>query len=424
MDLELSEDESDLRDNVRAVLGNVCPPAAVRAVFEGKGDATAIWARMVELGWPALAIAEDHGGLGMGFVEVALVAEELGRTVVPGPFLATVTQFAPAVRELGERAGGAPLAGELLGRIAAGEVTGTVALAESGRWDPVAVEATATRSASDGGWVLHGDKEAVLDGDRADKVLVVARAPGTTGRDGLGAFVVAGAELTATPRSVVDPTLPLADLGLDGVSVPADRVLAAPGTPGVAVALDRAGQEAVVALAASIAGACRAIFEQTVEYAKVREQYGRPIGSFQALKHRMADMYLTVERATSLCYFAALTIAEEDPRRAEAAAMAKAAAGECQRLVVKDGLQLHGGIGMTWENDLHFLLKRAMAGDALYGNAGHHRSRLAEMLGFVPAVEPAESAESARTTSNGTETGTGTGTGKSQAGTTSREAVA
>jgi alkylation response protein AidB-like acyl-CoA dehydrogenase len=130
-------------------------------------------------------------------------------------------------------------------------------------------------------------------------------------------------------------------------------------------------------------GACRKIFEDTLEYAKQREQYDRPIGSFQALKHRLADMYLAVERATALCYFAALTIAEEDVRRTEAASLAKAAAGECQQLLVKDGLQLHGGIGYTWEHDLHFLLKRAKAGDALFGNAITHRAKLAKQLGLV-----------------------------------------
>jgi alkylation response protein AidB-like acyl-CoA dehydrogenase len=340
---------------------------------------------MVELYWPALAIAEDRGGLGMGFVEVALVAEELGRAVVPGPFLATVTQFAPAVRELG---GDAPLAADLLGRIAAGELTGSVALAERGRWEPAAVAATAEETA--GGWALRGSKDAVLDGADAEEVLVVARAAGTSGTDGLGAFVVACSDLSATPRMVVDPTLPLADLAFDGVVVPAARVLAEPGTDGVAEALDRAGQEAIVALAASTVGACRAIFEQTVAYAKERVQYDRAIGSFQALKHRMADMYLAVERAASLCHFAALTITEEDPQRATAASMAKAAAGECQRLVVQDGLQLHGGIGMTWDHDLHFLLKRAVAGDTLYGNAVHHRARLARLLGFVAQSDQRE----------------------------------
>jgi alkylation response protein AidB-like acyl-CoA dehydrogenase len=374
MDLEFSEDEAALRDNVRAVLAGICPPAAVRAVFEGKGDPASVWSRMVELDWPGLGIPEEAGGLGMGYVAVALVAEELGRAVAPGAFLATVTQFAPAVRELAGPA-------DLLARVAAGEVTGTVALAEEGGWEPAAVAATARETAE--GWLLAGAKRAVLDGAQAGEVLVVARAEGTAGLEGLGAFLVEGSRLDATPRPVIDPTLPLADLALDGVVVPPDRVLAPPGAPGVAEALERAGQEATVALAASTVGACRVVFERTVDYAKVREQYGRPIGSFQALKHRMADMFLAVERATALCYFAALTIAEEDPRRAQAASMAKAAAGECQDLVARDGLQLHGGIGVTWENDLHFPVKRAITGDTLYGNAVHHRARLAQMLGLV-----------------------------------------
>jgi len=374
MDLEFSEDEAALRDNVRAVLAGICPPAAVRAVFEGKGDPASVWSRMVELDWPGLGLPEEAGGLGMGYVAVALVAEELGRAVAPGAFLATVTQFAPAVRELQGPS-------DLLARVAAGQVTGAVALAEESGWEPAAVVATARETAE--GWVLAGTKRAVLDGARADEVLVIARAEGTSGPEGLGAFLVEGSDLDATPRPVIDPTLPLADLGLDGVVVPPDRVLASPGAEGVPEALERAGQEAIVALAASTVGACRVVFERTVDYAKVREQYGRPIGSFQALKHRMADMFLAVERATALCYFAALTIAEEDPRRAQAASMAKAAAGECQELVARDGLQLHGGIGVTWENDLHFPVKRAITGDTLYGNAVHHRARLAQMLGLA-----------------------------------------
>ena len=154
----------------------------MRAAFDGAGekDVAALWAQMVELYWPALAIAEEHGGLGLGFVEVTLVAEELGRAVAPGPFLATVSQFAPAVREAGAVAAtGTDLAADLLARVAAGEVTGTVALAERGRWEPAAVAATATEV--DGGWALAGTKDAVLDGATADEVLVIARAPGSSG---------------------------------------------------------------------------------------------------------------------------------------------------------------------------------------------------------------------------------------------------
>ena len=379
MELEFTEDQLDLRDNVRDVLEGICPRSLVRAVYESDADADAqvlgLWNRMVELYWPGVAIAEDLGGLGLGYVELAIVAEELGRAVAPGPFLATVTQFAPLVREVGT--------GEhrdrLLTAVAAGERTGTVALAEGDRWDVAAVRTTARRSAD--GWVLEGEKSTVVDGATADDVAVVARAD-----DGLGVFVVPGSAAKATPRAPIDPTVALADLTFTSVIVPEDGVLAEPGRDGVQVAVERALQESTVALAAATIGACRNIFEQTLQYAKDREQYGRPIGSFQALKHRLANMYLEVERATSLCYFAALTIAEEDARRAEATALAKAAAGDCQRLLAQDGLQLHGGIGFTWEHDLHFLLKRAKSGDALLGNAATQRAALARILGLTPGV--------------------------------------
>ena len=373
MDLEFSEEEAELRDNVRTVLSGICPPAVVRGVYDGKADPTCVWQKMVELDWPALCLPEEYGGLGVGFLELSIVAEELGRATVPSPFLATVAQFAPCVRELGN--------GEqrerFLTRVAAGRVTGTLAVAERGRWTLDAVRTVATPS-EDGGWLLTGEKDSVFDGSSAEEVVVVARSEA-----GLGAFVVPRADCTVREREVIDPTLPVADLILDGVVVPADRVLGPPGATGVDRSLSRVLEEATVALAMAAVGTCRVIFETTLAYAKVREQYGRPIGSFQALKHRLADMFLAVERATSLCYFAALTIAEEDPRRTEAASLAKVAVGDCQRLVVGEGLQLHGGIGFTWEHDLHFLLKRAKACDAMFGNALSHRSRLASTLGLA-----------------------------------------
>ena len=229
--------------------------------------------------------------------------------------------------------------------------------------------------------MLQGAKSTVFDGATADLVAVIAR-----GDDGLGVFVVPGSALKATARTALDPTIAIADVVLDGVVVPDDHVLAAPGTPGVDEQITRAWQHATVALATATVGTCRLIFEETLQYAKDREQYGRPIGSFQALKHRLADMYLSVEKATSLCYYAALTIAEDDPRRAEATALAKAAAGDCQRLLVQDGLQLHGGIGMTWEHDLHFFLKRAKCGDSLLGGAITQRAELARILGLIPGA--------------------------------------
>ena len=372
MDLEFSDEEAELRDNVRSVLAGICPPSVVRAIYESKGEPAGVWEQMVELHWPALAIAEEHGGVGLGYVEVAIVAEELGRATVPSPLLATITQFAPAIRELGDEQQRAAF----LGPVAHGELTGALALAEARRWDLDAVRMTATRDGD--AWTLNGTKDAVLDGASADEVVVIARAP-----EGIGAFVVPGSSVVATPRSSIDPTMPLADIRLDGVAVPADRVLGEPGSPEIVRGVQRAAEEATVALAAMTVGACRKIFEDTLEYTKQREQYGKPIGSFQALKHRLADMYLSVERATALCYFAALTIAEENERRTEAASLAKVAAGDCQQLLVQDGLQLHGGIGYTWEHDLHFLLKRAKTGDALFGNTTNHRAQLAHLLGLL-----------------------------------------
>lgn len=383
MDFQPTDEQEQLRASVRSVLRQACPPGLVRQVFEASdetgaaGVAGPLWRQMVDLDWPTLAIPEEFGGLGLGFVELCLVAEELGRAVAPGPFIPTVTQFVPMVRETANPS----QAKAVLTDVGEGRTTGTLALAEpaNGSWDPARIEASARRQG--GGWVLQGRKAWVLDGATADLVAVVAREEGTSGRDGLGVFLVDGVAVRSTPVPAVDPTQPLAQLDLDGVHVGGEQVLGQPGDPEVAGALDRAIQEATVCLASSLTGTCRAIFETTLQYAKDREQYGRPIGSFQALKHRLVDMYMALERAAALATFAALTIAENDERRAVAASMAKAAAGDCQRLVVEDGLQLHGGIGFTWENDLQMFLKRAKAGDLLFGTARRHRAEVARLLG-------------------------------------------
>lgn len=328
MDLEFTADQLELRDNARSVLASACPASLVRAVYEGEGDGDKLWTTLVDLGWPAIGVAEEQGGLGLTFVEVALVVEELARVVAPTPFLPTVTQFAPLVRGTAFEA-----------QVAEGAITGAAV------FDDGLVLGAAT-----------ADEIAVVDGDRV--------------------FVVPAAAATVTPAAVLDPTTPLARVTFDKAAIVADRVL-----DGVDV--QRARDEAVVAMALSTVATCRAIFEQTLDYAKQREQFGKPIGSFQALKHRFANMYLEVEKATAVGYYAALTIAEDDPRRTVAASMAKAAASECQRLVARDGLQIHGGIGFTWEHDLHFWLKRAKAGDALLGNGAFHRARLATLLGLA-----------------------------------------
>jgi alkylation response protein AidB-like acyl-CoA dehydrogenase len=377
MDFEFTDDQLELQAGARSILASVCPPDLVRRVFEG-GTAPDLWQTLVGLDWPALGLPEDVGGLGLGFLEVGIVVEELGRVVAPTPLLATVTQLVPAIREAGSRF--------RLADIASGACTGTLALAEAAcGWRPGAI-ATTARSAGAGRWVLDGAKAHVCDGATADEIAVVARLEGSSGSEGLGVFAVprGATGLSTEAPPVIDPTLPVAEVRLEGVGIDGDRVLVEPGDPRAGSAVARALEEATAAMALSTVASSRAVFEQTLQYAKDREQFGRPIGSFQALKHRLADMYLAVERASALAYFAALTIAEDDERRTVAVAMAKAAAGDCQRLVAGDGLQLHGGIGFTWEHDLHFGLKRAKAGDLLFGNAAFHRARLAALLGLEP----------------------------------------
>ena len=199
----------------------------MRAVYEEGAPVDALWATMVELDWPGLALPEDVGGIGLTYVEVALLAEELGRATAPGPLFATSTQFAPMVRE----AGSAEQQATFLGRIVSDGRSGTLALAERDRFDLTLSEIATVARPDGSGWILDGAKSAVLDGATADEIAVVARAQDSSGREGLGVFVVPGTEVKSAPRVVMDPTWPLADLALDSVTVEGDRVLVAPGDP-------------------------------------------------------------------------------------------------------------------------------------------------------------------------------------------------
>ncbi|MSO79647.1 MAG: acyl-CoA dehydrogenase [Acidimicrobiia bacterium] len=375
MELDFTQDQEELRDGVRAMLAAECPMSLVREVVEDGVAADGLWKQMVELGWPALTIAEEYGGLGMGTIELAVVVEELGRAVAPGPYIPTVSQFAAIITE----AGSVEQQARFLGGVAEGTLTGALALAESGvAYDPARVTASATRKGDD--WQLQGVKNSVLGGGDSDEIAVVARVDGTTGDDGIGVFVVSRDALAITPITALDMSRSLATITLDGVVVPSDRVLGEPG-PETAKAVRRAVEEAVVALALETVGVCQTILDVTLEYAKQREQFGVPIGSFQAIKHKFADMLVALERARATAYYAALTIAEDDDRRSLAASTAKVAAGDCERLLSKEGIQIHGGIGYTWEHDMHLFVRRAKTNSLLLGTGADHRARIADLLG-------------------------------------------
>jgi alkylation response protein AidB-like acyl-CoA dehydrogenase len=374
--LEFTPEQDELRDGVRTVLSGECPMSLVREVVEKGATPDALWSRMVALGWPALTVPESAGGLGMGAVELAVVVEELGRAIAPGPFVPTVTEFAPVVAE----AGSPEQQQQFLSAVAAGELTGTLALVEAnGNVDPAGVTATADPDGTS--FVLHGAKPMVVEAAAADEIAVIARCPGTEGDDGVGAFVVPTADVGVEPVEALDASRPLARLRLHGVRVHADRVLGEPG-PATAAAIRRAVEVAVAALAMETVGAAQAIFDVTLDYAKQREQFGVPIGSFQAVKHKFADMLVALERARATSYFAALTIAEDDDRRSLAASMAKAAAGDCAALLAKEGIQIHGGIGYTWEHDMHLYVRRVKSNAQLLGNAAQHRARVADLIGL------------------------------------------
>lgn len=332
--LEFDADQRLWQETVRDAVSKQCPPTLVRSIAEDGVDPSPLWKTYVDAGWTELTDPENA-------VELAIVLEELGRATDPTPFLATLTQFAP-------------LAGDRFDAQQAGTaVYGGV---------------TAHRDAD--GWVLYGTAHHVLDGDRAERLAVVTDA---------GVFVVDAGEAVARRSPVFDPVLHIAEVSFDGVHVPdTDRVRVADERSTSYSTAERARHIALTGMAITTVGACQRILDLVLEHVKQRQQFGVAIGSFQAVQHKAVDMHVATERARALCYFAALTISADDPRRRLAAAMAKAAAGECQAVVFRHGLQLFGAMGFTWENDLQFALKRAKAGELLLGGAAEHRAIIAE----------------------------------------------
>jgi alkylation response protein AidB-like acyl-CoA dehydrogenase len=372
VELEFTDEQEELRTSVRSFLEKECPVDVVRSVVETGEAPEKLWGSMIALDWPALAIPEEYGGIGLTVLETAVVAEELGRAIAPGPLLATVTQFAPLVREVGT-----PEQQQLfLSQVASGAITGAVALADNPRaWALDDVTMTAERA--EGGWVLNGTKVGVLADAGTTEVAVIARAG-----DGMGVFVVPAADAGLAAVDSLDASRPLATVTLDRVLVTDDRALGEPGSATSTRGIARALQEATVGLALETVGACDALFQMVLAYVKDRKQFGVPIGSFQAVKHKMSNMFLAIERARSLCYFAVAAINEDTPTRATAVSMAKAASDDCQSIVCRESIQTLGGIGFTWEHDAHLFVKRAATDGTLFGGSAEHSVAIAATLGL------------------------------------------
>jgi alkylation response protein AidB-like acyl-CoA dehydrogenase len=369
MELEFSADQDELRDSIRTVLAKESPVALARRVVETGERPDELWQTMVDLGWPALTVPEEYGGIGLGPIEAGILAEELGRVIAPGPLLPTVTQFVPVVRALGSPEQQA----RFLGSVATGECRGSLAIAEqTGSFDPTHTTATAERDGN--AFVLRGRKRYVVEGDAVDELAVVVRPDGGDGPPGVAIVPVESTQTTLADS--FDTSRRYVHVDLDGTRVDADRMLS-----GDSGRLGRAIEEATAAVALEIIGTAQTIFDITLEYAKHREQFGVPIGSFQAIKHKFADMTIALERARSTSYYATLTLHEDDPRRSIAVSTAKAAASDCQRMLAKEGIQIHGGIGYTWEHDMHLYVRRMKSSEPLFGSGTTHRARIADLLG-------------------------------------------
>jgi alkylation response protein AidB-like acyl-CoA dehydrogenase len=370
MDFEITQDLQQLIESVGAVLASECPTALVRDVVENGAKPEQPWKSARELGWTAIDLPESLGGLALGFTALGFVIEQHGRRIAPGPFLATITQFLPLVLEAGS-----PEQQERFAAPAgAGELTGALAVDHGGAADHAVGDALRARRDGDA-WILDGERRFVLDGDVADEIAVAAR---VDAGDGVGLFVVPQGAAAARRVEALDASRPLVHLRFDGVRVEPERVLGSPGSG--ARALGRALETATVAAALECTGTCASLLELTLDHAKSRRQFDQPIGAFQAIQHKCADVYVQVEKARSTGYFAMMALAENDPRRTLAASMAKAAASDCQRLVCKEAIQIHGGMGYTWESDVQLFVKRAKTLEALLGTGVAHRSRIADLL--------------------------------------------
>ena len=377
MDFALSEEQEMLKKMARDFLENECPKPLVREMEEDeKGYSPELWKKMADLGWMGLVFPAEYGGEGMAFLDLAVLVEELGRALVPGPYMSTVVYCGLPILEAGTE----EQKKELLPQIAKGELIATLALTEpSASWDPVGVETTASADGDD--FVISGTKLFISDAHVANCLLCVARTKQSADpEDGITVFLVdaksPGLSMTALKTIGSDKQF---EVVFDKVRVPRKNVLGEV-DKGWAVVKTLLPQ-AILAQCALMVGGAQQVLEMTVNYAKERVQFGRPIGSFQAIQHKCADMATDVDGCRFITYQAAWKLSEGLPCALEVS-MAKAWVSEAYRRTCAEGHQIHGGIGFIKDHDMQLYYRRAKTSELLFGDADYHRELVAQQIGL------------------------------------------
>jgi alkylation response protein AidB-like acyl-CoA dehydrogenase len=372
MEMVFSPEQHDFRSTIRKFLEAKSPEAEVRRLMETvEGFDPAVWAQLSEqLGLQALTVPEQYGGAGFGYVEMLIVLEEMGRALLCAPYLSTAVLATQTLLLAGDD----PACSAHLPTIASGRTIATLAVTEhDGKWAQDSIRTAASRRGQD--WALRGEKSFVLDGFVADLVFVAAR----TDDGGIGIFAVNGDSpgLTRTPMTTMDQTRKQAVLSFDDVAA---QLVGGDGQgwSTVSQVLDMAG----AALAAEQVGGAQKCLDLCVEYAKTRKQFGRPIGSFQAIKHKCADMFVAIEAARSAAYHACWTAADGGDGLPVAASIAQSYCSEAYNHAAAESLHIHGGIGFTWEHVCHLYFKRAKSSEVLFGTPWQHRELIAQRIGM------------------------------------------
>jgi len=376
MDFELGEEQAMLKTSARDFLENECPKKLVRDMMDDKtGYSPDLWRKMADLGWQGLIFPEQYGGVGMTFLDLAVLLEEMGRALVPGPFVPTVILAGQPILAAGTE----EQKQEFLSEITGGDMIMTLAFMEENggiEASDIAVKATAAGD----GFTISGTKLFVPDAHVADYILCVARTKdGADKEDGITLFLV-DAKSSGIKTEILKTLTgqKLCEVAFKNVTVPRANVLGEvdKGWPIMKKVLD----EATIAECAWMIGGAQWVLETSVEYAKERIQFGKPIGSFQAIQHKCANMAIDVEGAVDITYYAAWAVSENDPGIAMAASMAKAWCSDIYTRAAAEGIQIHGGIGFTWDHDMHLYFKRAKSSEVTWGNGDYHREKVADML--------------------------------------------